>query len=44
MNKSITSENIYGMTYETSRKRAEELMKQINNEKADQLFKSSKFK
>lgn len=42
MNRSICSENIYGMTYNNSRKRADELMKKINEEKADELFKSSK--
>jgi hypothetical protein len=43
MNRSICSENIYGMTYSNSRKRADELMRKINEEKADELFKSSKF-
>jgi hypothetical protein len=42
-NRSLTSENIYGATYSNSRKRADELLKKINEEKADQLFKSSKF-
>ena len=42
-NRSLTSENIYGATYSNSRHRADELLKKINEEKADQLFKSSKF-
>jgi len=44
VNRSITSENIFGMTYEHSRKRADDLLKQINEEKSEQLFKSTKFK
>jgi hypothetical protein len=39
----MTAENIYGMTYENSRKKAENLMNKINDEKAEQLFRSSKF-
>jgi hypothetical protein len=42
-NRSITSENIYGVTYSNSRKRADDLLKKINEEKAEQLYKSSKF-
>ena len=41
-NRAIRSENIFGFTYENARKRANELMSQINNDKADQLIKSSK--
>jgi hypothetical protein len=41
-NRSIYSENIFGLTYNESRKRADELQKKINQEKAEQLFKSSK--
>jgi hypothetical protein len=43
MNRSVVSENIYGVTYNNSRKRAEDLMKKIEEEKADQLYRSSKF-
>jgi hypothetical protein len=43
VNRSILSENIYGMTYENSRKKSEYLLKKINDEKAEQLFRSSKF-
>ena len=42
-NRSVTSENIFGRTYESSRKRADDLLKKINDEKADNLLKSSKF-
>jgi hypothetical protein len=42
-NRSIYSENIYGVTYENSRKRADNLLKKINEEKSQQLFRSSKF-
>jgi hypothetical protein len=42
-NRSIIPENIYGMTYSNSRKRAGELINKINEEKAENLFKSSKF-
>jgi hypothetical protein len=42
-NRSIIPENIYGMTYSNSRKRAEDLINKINEEKADQLYRSSKF-
>jgi len=44
VNRSIISENIFGVTYENSRKRADDLLKQINDDKAQQLFKSSGFK
>jgi hypothetical protein len=42
-NRSIYSENIFGMTYNNSRRRAEDLLKQIDEEKAEQILKSSKF-
>ena len=42
-NRSIIPENIYGMTYSNSRKRAEDLITKINEEKADQLYRSTKF-
>jgi hypothetical protein len=42
-NRSTIPENIYGMTYSNSRKRAEDLINKINEEKAEQLLKSSKF-
>jgi len=42
-NRSTIPENIYGMTYSNSRKRAGELINKINEEKAENLFKSSKF-
>lgn len=42
-NRSIRSENIFGLTYENARKKANEQMSQINNEKAEQLMKSSRF-
>jgi hypothetical protein len=41
-NRSIRSENIFGLTYENARVRANELMTQINNEKADQLLRASR--
>ncbi len=41
-NRSIKSENIFGLTYENARLRANELMNQINNDKANQLLKSSR--
>ena len=40
--RSINAENIFGMTYENARKRADELLGQISNEKAQQLLKSSR--
>lgn len=40
-NRTINSENIYGVTYSNSRKRADELFTKLNNEKAEQLYKSS---
>jgi len=42
-NRSIHSENIFGMTYENARKKADELLKKINEDKAKQLLKSSKY-
>jgi hypothetical protein len=42
-NRSIYSENIYGMTYQNSRTRADNLLKKISEEKSQQLFKSSRF-
>lgn len=42
VNRSIVSENIYGMTYEKSRSKAKELMDKFNREKADQLMKTSR--
>lgn len=41
-NRSIRSENIFGLTYEHARKKADDLLNQINNEKADQIMKSSR--
>lgn len=43
VNRTFNSENIFGLTYENSRKKAEEVMKNINEEKSIQLMKSSKF-
>ena len=37
----IVSENIFGMTYKNSLKNADELVEQINKNKAEQLYKSS---
>lgn len=39
--RSITSENIFGMTYKNSLKYADELVNKINRQKAEQLYKSS---
>lgn len=41
-NRSIRSENIFGLTYENARQRADELLNQISKEKADQILKSSR--
>lgn len=41
-NKAIRSENIFGLTYENARKKASELMNNINKEKAEQLMRSSR--
>jgi hypothetical protein len=43
VNRSIVAENIYGITYANSRKRADDLLKKINEEKAEQLLRSTKF-
>ena len=37
----VVSENIFGMTYKNSLRNADELVKQINQNKAEQLYKSS---
>lgn len=42
-NRSIKSENIFGLTYENARKKANESLKKINDEKAEQLQKSAKY-
>ena len=42
-NRSIYSENVYGLSYEHSRKKAEEILIKINTEKAHALLKSSKY-
>ena len=42
-NRSIKSENIFGLTYENARIRADNLLFQIKNDKAEQLKKSSRF-
>ena len=39
--RAIVSENIFGMTYKNSLRNADELVKQINQNKAEQLYKSS---
>lgn len=41
-NRSIRSENIFGLTYENARKRADNLLSQIADEKAQQILKSSR--
>ena len=43
VNRTIISENIFGLTYANSRKRGDETLKKINEEKSTQLLKSSKF-
>lgn len=43
VNRTFNSENIFGLTYENSRKKADETLKKINEEKSAQLLKSSKF-
>lgn len=40
-NRSIVAENIFGMTYKNSLRKAEDLLKKIKVDKANQLFKSS---
>ena len=39
--RAIVSENIFGMTYKNSLRSADDLVKQINQNKAEQLYKSS---
>ena len=41
-NKSVVSENIYGMPYAQSRRKADEILNKINKEKAETLLKSSR--
>jgi len=43
VNRSFISENIFGQTYANSRKKADETLRKINEEKSAQLLKSSKF-
>lgn len=40
-NRAIVAENIFGMTYKNSVRKAEELLNKIKKDKAEQLFKSS---
>ena len=40
-NRAVVAENIFGMTYKNSIRRAEELLNKIKNDKAEQLYKSS---
>jgi len=42
-NRSVRSENIFGLTYGNARVKADDLCKQILTEKADQKMKSSRF-
>jgi hypothetical protein len=42
-NRSIVSENIFGMTYKNSLRRADELLEKIKMDKAAQLYKSSTY-
>ena len=39
--RAIVSENIFGMTYKNSLRNADELVQEINKNKAEQLYKSS---
>ena len=39
--RAIVSENIFGMTYKNSLRSVDESVKQINQKKAEQLYKSS---
>jgi len=39
--RAIVSENIFGMTYKNSLRNADEIVDQINRNKAEQLYKSS---
>ena len=43
VNRTFVSENIFGLTYANSRKKGDETLKKINEEKSVQLLKSSKF-
>ena len=43
MNRSVYSENIYGLSYAQSRRKADEILNKINIEKAQTLLKSSKY-
>ena len=43
MNRSVYSENIYGLSYAHSRKKADEILNKINTEKAQTLLKQSKY-
>lgn len=43
VNRTLISENIFGLTYANSRKKADETLKKINEERSAQLLKSSKF-
>jgi hypothetical protein len=42
-NRSIYSENIFGMTYQQSKQKADELLRKINEDKSHQYMKSSRF-
>lgn len=41
-NRSIRSENIFGLTYEHARKKADDLLSSITTERGEQLLKSSR--
>eukprot|EP00340_Litonotus_pictus_P006091 CAMPEP_0170527736 /NCGR_PEP_ID=MMETSP0209-20121228/13209_1 /TAXON_ID=665100 ORGANISM="Litonotus pictus, Strain P1" /NCGR_SAMPLE_ID=MMETSP0209 /ASSEMBLY_ACC=CAM_ASM_000301 /LENGTH=235 /DNA_ID=CAMNT_0010818467 /DNA_START=39 /DNA_END=746 /DNA_ORIENTATION=+ len=41
-NRSIKSENIFGLTYENARGKADDLLNQINSDRAQQIMKSSR--
>lgn len=43
-NRSIKSENIFGLTYEHARRKADDLLNQISSDKAEQLLKCSRTK
>jgi hypothetical protein len=43
MNRSVYSENIYGLSYAQSRRKADEILNKINSEKAQTLLKQSKY-
>ena len=42
-NRCVYPENIYGLSYAYSRKKADEILTKINIEKAQTLLKSSKY-